>query len=94
VAVQPGNFGSPLLDSSGNVIGIVSKRLADIATLKITGSLPQNVNCALKSFFITALLETLPEVSAKLKSPHPSQQRPLAEIADEAKQSAALVTVH
>jgi TPR repeat protein len=94
VPVQPGNSGGPLLDSSGNVIGLVSARLADIATLKITGSLPQNVNYALKSSFITAFLETLPEVSAKLKSARPNKSRPLAEIADEAKPSVALVTVY
>ena len=94
VAVQPGNSGGPLLDSSGNVIGLVSARLADIATLKITGSLPQNVNYALKSSFITAFLETLPDVSSKLKTPRPTRARPLAEIADEVKSSVVLVTVY
>jgi S1-C subfamily serine protease len=94
VAVQPGNSGGPLLHSSGNVVGLVSARLADIATLKITGSLPQNVNYALKSSFITAFLETLPDVAAKLKPPRPAKARPLAEIADEVKPSVALVTVY
>lgn len=65
-----------------------------IATLKITGSLPQNVNYALKSSFITAFLETLPDVSPKLKSPRPNKARPLADIADEAKSSVTLVTVY
>jgi TPR repeat protein len=94
VPVQPGNSGGPLLDSSGNVIGIVSARLWDIATLKITGSLPQNVNYALKSSFITAFLETLPDVSPNLKPPRQVKARSLAEIADEAKPSVVLVTVY
>src|SRR5262249_12823339 len=40
VAVQPGNSGGPLINQYGNVIGIVEARLADLATLKSTGSLP------------------------------------------------------
>ena len=45
--VQPGNSGGPLLDGSGQVVGIVSGRLDDIGILKISGSLPQNVNFAI-----------------------------------------------
>jgi hypothetical protein len=82
------------VDLSGNVIGIVTARLGDIATLKATGSLPQNVNYALKSSFVTAFLETLPEISAKLKAPRPAKDRPLSEVAAEVKQSIVLVTVY
>ena len=46
--VQTGNSGGPLVDRFGNVIGIVATRLGDMATLKNTGSLPQNVNYALR----------------------------------------------
>lgn len=45
--VQPGNSGGPLLDGSGQVVGIVSGRLDDIGILKASGSLPQNVNFAI-----------------------------------------------
>ena len=94
VPVQPGNSGGPLADRSGNVIGIVTARLGDLATLKITGSLPQNVNYALKSSFVTAFLETLPEINPKLKAQRPAKERPFSEIADEVKQSVVLVTVY
>ena len=82
------------MDASGNVVGIVTARLSDITTFKLTDTFPQNVNYAIKSSFITAFLETLPDVSAKLKSRHSSKDRPLAEIADDVKQSVVLVTVY
>jgi S1-C subfamily serine protease len=54
--VQPGNSGGPLLDEGGNIIGIVVARL-DLEAAAATGSLPQNVNYALKSAYFRALLE-------------------------------------
>lgn len=62
VPVQPGNSGGPLLDSQGRVVGLINSRLDDINTLLETGSIPQNVNYALKSSFIVPLLESLPDI--------------------------------
>jgi hypothetical protein len=47
-----------------------------------------------KASFITAFLDTLPEVSARLKSPFSAKERLLSELADEVKQSVVLVTVY
>jgi S1-C subfamily serine protease len=47
-AVQPGNSGGPLVDGNGLIVGVVSARLADIEMLKQSGSLPQNVNFAIR----------------------------------------------
>ncbi|GLK68340.1 S1C family serine protease [Hansschlegelia plantiphila] len=57
--VQPGNSGGPLLDESGNVVGIV---VAKLNTLKFAlangGDIAQNVNFAIKSSVAQTFLET------------------------------------
>jgi len=55
--VQPGNSGGPVLDQSGNVIGVVDSKLNAIKTAKITGDIPQNVNFAIKAGVVTGFLE-------------------------------------
>jgi S1-C subfamily serine protease len=55
--VQPGNSGGPLLDLSGNVVGIVSARINDLAVAQATGTLPQNINFAIKSTVIRDFLD-------------------------------------
>jgi S1-C subfamily serine protease len=47
--VQSGNSGGPLLDTSGNVVGIVAAKLNAIKFAKATGDLPQNINFAVKT---------------------------------------------
>jgi len=44
--VQPGDSGGPLLDESGNVIGVVVGKLDSVKIAAITGDIPQNVNFA------------------------------------------------
>jgi len=47
--VQPGNSGGPLLDSQGNVIGVVVSKLNAARIAEMTGGdIPQNVNFAVK----------------------------------------------
>jgi S1-C subfamily serine protease len=54
---QPGNSGGPILDSSGNVVGvaiqILSKKYADA-----TGHIAQNVNFAVKSNIVENFLQS------------------------------------
>lgn len=45
--VQPGNSGGPLLDWSGNIVGVVVSKLDAIKTAQATGDIPQNVNFAI-----------------------------------------------
>lgn len=55
--IQPGNSGGPLLDFSGNVVGVVVSTLNASAMLKNTGSIPQNVNFAIKGNIVREFLD-------------------------------------
>lgn len=54
--VQPGNSGGPLLDARGGVLGLVVARLSEDYIVEATGSLPQNVNYALREDEIAGFL--------------------------------------
>ena len=47
--VQPGNSGGPLLDMSGHVVGVVTQKLDALKIAKATGSIPENINFAIKA---------------------------------------------
>ncbi len=57
-AVQPGSSGGPLVDTAGNVVGIVTSKLSPLWTASNTGDLPQNVNFALRASIIRDFLES------------------------------------
>jgi len=94
VAAQPGNSGGPLLDMYGNVVGMVTMRLDDIKTWKLTGSLPQNVNYAVKSSAIAAFLQAVPGLMRSLKQPNPPRERKFEDVVRETQEAAALVLVY
>lgn len=54
-AAHPGNSGGPLFDSSGAIVGIVVSTLSPLATWRASGSLPQNINFAIKSDILKQL---------------------------------------
>jgi hypothetical protein len=93
-ALQPRNSGGPLVNQYGNVVGVVGARPADTAALKSAGSLAQNVNYALKSSVLSVLLESLPEISSKLKAPYPPNDRKFEDVVKETQSATALVLVY
>lgn len=55
--VQSGNSGGPLVDGSGNVVGVVTAKLDAIKMAEAQGDLPQNVNFAVKASLATSFLD-------------------------------------
>lgn len=56
--IQPGNSGGPVLDRSGNVVGVIVAKLNEIKVAQAIGSIPQNVNFAIKSIIAQLFLRT------------------------------------
>ena len=55
--VQPGNSGSPVLDASGAVAGVVVAKLNAPRFVKRTGAILENVNFAVNAQYARALLD-------------------------------------
>jgi S1-C subfamily serine protease len=87
--VQPGNSGGPLLDRSGNAIGVVSGKLNATKTAEISGDIPQNVNFAVKASAAAMFLE-MSQVSFGFGT----NNAPLApaDLADKAKELSVFIT--
>ena len=56
-AVQPGNSGGPLLDTDGQIIGMVAAKLDALRIAKATGEIPENINFAIKTGMLRDFLD-------------------------------------
>lgn len=57
--VQPGNSGGPLVLDDGRVTGVIVSKLSELSVLVNAGTLPQNVNYAIKSSYVLAFLQSV-----------------------------------
>lgn len=64
--IQPGSSGGPLLNSSGQAVGIVTSKLDWLPVAKSSGAIPEGVAYAVKAAYLRPLLEgiNLPAGSA------------------------------
>lgn len=92
-AVQPGNSGGPLSDRTGSVVGVINARLNDLGVLQETGSLPQNVNYAIKNTYVKAFLSSVPALTDKLVTGS-NGERPFEEAVEEVAESTVLIEVY
>jgi S1-C subfamily serine protease len=88
VPIQPGNSGGPLISTHGLVVGIVSATLDQVKAFRESGSLPQNVNYAVKADYLLPLLSSVINY-APTNEPTPS--RSFEELAKEYERSVVLV---
>lgn len=66
VPIQPGNSGGPVVNHEGNVVGVIAATAAVEAFYRVTGSLPQNVNWAVKSDYVQLMIDDVPSRTATL----------------------------
>ena len=88
--IQTGSSGSPVMNKKGQVVGMVSMKLSDTAMAKLTGTLPQNVNFAIREQTLKAFLEAH-RVPHKIGGSFFAWEKSLAEIGDEARKWTTVV---
>ena len=86
-ATQPGNSGGPILDTSGNVVGVLSSALGR-RYVEQSGILAQNVNFGVKSFLVEAFLSANDVSYEKAES---TEKLELPDIAEKAEKFTVLV---
>jgi S1-C subfamily serine protease len=88
-AVQPGNSGGPLLDTSGQIVGMVSAKINALKFVRATGNIPENINFAIKT---GALRDFLDNSVVAYQTAEPKGELKTAEIAGAARAYTLLIS--
>ena len=78
--VQAGSSGGPVVDDSGNVLGIVESKLNALAVAAAIGDVAQNINFATKGSLIRALLDSRSVAYETERAGHQRSNVELAEL--------------
>lgn len=92
VPIQGGNSGGPLVDAAGNALGLVVAQLNAATVFEYTGTIPQNVNFAIKINYALPLVQSVQDLTSKLLQPRvlTTDSRPV----DDVKAAIGLVLVY
>ncbi|AUC99467.1 trypsin-like peptidase domain-containing protein [Bradyrhizobium sp. SK17] len=90
-AVQPGNSGGPLFDLGGGVVGVVAAKLDAVTVARATGSIPENINFAIKTGALRDFLDNS-AVQYQTTEWHDASKRETSEIAKDARGYTLLIT--
>ena len=88
-AVQPGNSGGPLFDTSGQIVGVVTGKLDALRMVASTGDIPENVNFAIKT---GALRDFLDNSVVPYQTGEPKGELKTTEIASNARAYTMLIS--